>query len=104
MLEIIAIIVLAGQMGKMAKRKGQNPGYWKLYTVLGWIGGEFIGALIAIKLMGKQDYLSLLPIAIVGAAVGYFIVRGLLSRMPDVPEEGFEFEQQNNSTNTNDTH
>jgi hypothetical protein len=99
MLEIIAIIFLSRNMGKMAKRKGQKPGPWILYTVLAWIGGEFIAALIAIQSMGQRDYLSLLPVLLIGAVIGYLIVRGLLSRLPDVPDEGFEFEQQNNSNN-----
>ena len=94
MLEIIALIFLAGQMGKMATRKGQKPGMWKLYTVLAWIGGEIIGILIAIVGFHNEDYISMLPLALAGAFGGYLIVRAILSKMPDKPDEGFEFENK----------
>ncbi len=92
MLEIIALIFLTGQMGKMATRKGQKPGMWKLYTVLAWIGGEILGVIVAVMAFKSQDYISLLPMAFLGAFGGYLIVRAILSNMPDKPEEGFEFE------------
>lgn len=74
MLEIIALIFLGGQMGKMAIRKGQKPGMWKLYTVLAWIGGEVIGILISIMAFNKEDYMGMLPLALAGALGGYLIV------------------------------
>ena len=94
MLEIIALILLTGQIGKMAIRKGQKPGIWKLYTVLAWIGGEIIGIVIAIAGFHNEDYISMLPLALAGAVGGYLIVRAILSKMPDKPEEGFEFENK----------
>ena len=97
MLEIIALVFLAGQMGKMATRKGQKPGMWKLYTVLAWIGGEAIAIAICIIALNMQDYFNMLPFALAGAVGGYLIVRAILSRMPDKPEEGFEFERNSGS-------
>jgi hypothetical protein len=97
MLEIIALIFLAGQIGKMATRKGQKPGMWKLYTVLSWIGGEIIGILIAVVGFHNEDYISMLPLALAGAFGGYLIVRAILSKMPDKQDERFDFE--NNSGN-----
>ncbi len=94
MLEIIALVFLAGQMGKMATRKGQKPGMWKLFTVLAWIGGEVIGIAVSILAFKKDDYIGMLPMALAGAVGGYLIVRATLSRMPDKPEEGFEFERK----------
>lgn len=92
MLEIIALVFLAGQMGKMATRKGQKPGNWKLYTVLAWIAGEAIGILIAMAGFHIDDYINMLPLALCGAVGGYLIVRATLSKMPD-KEEGFDFEK-----------
>lgn len=97
MLEIIALVWLTGQMGKLAERKGKKTGMWKLYTVLAWIVGEFIGIMIAIQAFHNEDYLSMLPMAIMGAVGGYLVVRAILSRMPDKPEEGFEFENKSES-------
>lgn len=96
MLEIIALIFLTGQIGKMATLKGQKPGMWKFYTVLAWIGGEVIGIVIAIQAFKSEDYLSMLPMALLGAVGGYLIVRAILSKMPDKPQEGFEFENNSN--------
>ncbi len=98
MLEIIALVLLCGQMGKMAIRKGQKPGAWKLYTVLAWIGGEVIGIIIAVTAFNSEDYLSMLPMALMGAVGGYLIVRAILSKMPDKPEEGFEFENKTDNS------
>jgi hypothetical protein len=94
MLEIIALIFLAGQMGKMATRKGQKPGMWKLYTVLAWIAGEIIGIVIAVVGFHNDDYISMLPLALCGAVGGYLVVRAILSKMPDKPDDGFEFENR----------
>ncbi|HEV7779635.1 MAG TPA: hypothetical protein VGO58_00135 [Chitinophagaceae bacterium] len=94
MLEIIALVLLCGQMGKLATRKGQKPGAWKVYTVLAWIGGEVLGIIIAVVAFHSEDYLSMLPMALLGAVGGYLIVRAILSKMPDKPEEGFEFENK----------
>ena len=94
MLEIIALVLLARQMGKMAKRKGQKPGMWQLYTVLAWIAGEIIGIIIAIVGFHNDDYISMLPLALLGAVGGYLIVRAMLSKMPDKPDDGFEFENK----------
>jgi hypothetical protein len=94
MLEILALIFLTGQIGKMAERKGQKPGMWKLYTVLAWIGGEIIGVVISIMAFNSDNYFSMLPIAIAGAVGGYLIIRAILSKMPDKPQDGFEFENK----------
>ena len=88
------MIWLTGIIGRLAERKGKKPGMWKLYTVLAWIGGEVLGAVLAVILFQSEDYLSLLPIAIMGAIGGYLIIRAILSKMPDKPEEDFEFENK----------
>lgn len=94
MLEIIVLVFLTNQIGRMALRKGQKSWVWKLYTVLGWIVGEFIGVFAAVLAFNVTDYLSALPLAILGAVGGYLIVRAILSRIPDKPDEGFEFENK----------
>lgn len=94
MLEIIALIWLTGLNGKLAERKGKKAGLWKLYTVLAWIVGEILGAFLAVIIMHSDDYLSMFPLAIMGAIGGYLIIRAILSNMPDKPEEGFEFENK----------
>lgn len=97
MLEIIALIWLTGIIGRLANQKGQKAGWWKFYTVLAWIGGEVIGVILSILLFKSEDYFSMLPMAIMGAVGGYLLIRALLMRMPDKPDDGFEFENQANN-------
>jgi len=94
MLEIIALILLARQIGRMADRKGQKPGPWKFYMVMAWIVGEIGGMFFAIIAFNKNDYFGLLPFGIMGAVGGYLIVRAILSNKPDKPDEGFDFEKE----------
>jgi putative Mn2+ efflux pump MntP len=92
MLEIIALIWLTGITGRLAFQKGKPVGWWKFYTVLAWLAGEFIGAFLSALLFSTEDYISALPMAILGAVGGFLIIRAVLQKMPDKPEEGFEFE------------
>jgi hypothetical protein len=59
MLEIIALIFLTKQIGRIATDKGLKPGTWKLYTVLAWIAGEFVGAIIGVLFFGVNNLLVL---------------------------------------------
>ena len=43
MLEIIALIFLTREIGKIATKKGLKPVTWKIYTVIAWIVSEIIG-------------------------------------------------------------
>ena len=70
MLEIIALIFLAKQIGKIAADKGLKPGTWKLYLVLSWIAGEFVGAIIGILIFGTTNIISIELVAVAGAVTG----------------------------------
>jgi len=94
MLEIIALVWCTWQMGKLAEKKGQRVGMWRFYTVLAWIGGEMIGIFIAIGVFHNEDYISMLPMALMGAVGGYLIIRYTLSKMPDKSDDPFDFENK----------
>ena len=94
MLEIIALVFLTRKMGELASRKGEKPGTWKLFTVLAWIGGEILGAVLAITFFNVDGYIGFLPFALMGAIGGYLIVRATLSKKPDVDNNMFDFEQK----------
>lgn len=84
MLEILALVFLTRSIGTTAERKGLKPGTWKLYTVLAWFAGEFLGFLIGIAIFGSENILMSLLIAIPCAIGGYHIVRTILNNKPDV--------------------
>lgn len=87
MIEIIALIFLTKQIGKLAADKGLKPGKWKVYLVLAWIAGEFVGVAAGMLLFGPDNIFSVLLVGIAGAVTGYFIIRDNLSKRPDVFDE-----------------
>jgi hypothetical protein len=84
MLEIIALIILTKQIGKLAADKGLKPGTWKLYLVLAWIVAELIGLVIGVLIFGPDNIFSIMLVGIAGAVTGYFIIKSNLSKKPDV--------------------
>ena len=72
-----------------------KKGWWIFFTVIGWIVGEFVGAIIAVILLSTEEPLAMYPLAIAFAVASYFILRFVLSRKPDVEPQGFDFETQN---------
>ena len=87
MLEIIALIFLTKHIGRIAADKGLKPGIWKLYTVLAWIAGEFLGAVVGVLIFGTDNIFSVFLVAVAGAVTGYFIIKANLSKRPDVFDE-----------------
>ena len=87
MLEIIAIIILSKKNGELAVRKGLKSGPWILYSVLCWIGFEFIGALIGILTFGRENIGPAYLLALAAAVSSYFFIRHLLNNKPDPIEE-----------------
>ncbi len=87
MLEIIALIFLTKNIGRIAERKGLKPGTWKMYTVLCWIGAEFAGAIAGLMLFGQDALLPAIFIG-VGCAIGsYFVLKANLEKRPDADDE-----------------
>ena len=95
MLEIIAIVFLSRSIGVIAEKKGLKKGWWIFFTVIAWIVGEFLGALVAIIAFQTEETLAIYPFAIFFAVASYFILRAILKRKPDIEQPSFEFENQN---------
>ena len=87
MLEIIALIFLTKQIGKLAADKGLKPGTWKLYLVLAWVAGELMGLVAGVLIFGPDNIFSIMLVGIAGAVTGYFIIKANLSKRPDVIDE-----------------
>ena len=84
MIEILVLIRFCKHLAAMARGKGRT-GNWAVLGVVGWIGGEILGAAIGIA-AGADDmtpYLIALVGAVAGATIAYFAVRGLSEIPPD---------------------
>ena len=83
MIEIVILIFLAIKIGKMAKKKGLKQNTWVIYTVLSWIGGEFIGVIAGLAIFDKSNLVSIMLMGLAGAIGGYFIIKHKLDKLPD---------------------
>ncbi|MEO8961559.1 MAG: hypothetical protein ABI325_06745 [Ginsengibacter sp.] len=83
MIEIIILIFLTREIGRMALRKGLKPLTWKIYNVLGWLTFEFIGLLFGLMIFGKDNLISVNLIGIAFAVSSYFLVKAQLNKLPD---------------------
>lgn len=83
MLEIIALWTLTKRIGRIIEEKGRKSGWYKAFTVLLWIGGEIIGAIIGAVITGADEsaqclvYLFALVGAAGGAGIAYLIATNL---------------------------
>jgi hypothetical protein len=83
MLEIIALIFLTKEIGKLAYDKGLKPLTWKIYTIVGWIISEIIGIIVGILLFGQDNLFSIVMVGIAFAITSYYIIKTHLNKLPD---------------------
>ena len=87
MLEIVALYFILKQMGALAKTKGLAPGRWKVFALISWFGGEFIGVTIGLMIFGMNNLVSVFLVGIAGAFTGYLAIKSNLAKRPDVPTD-----------------
>lgn len=83
MLEIIALIFLTKEIGKIAAQKGLKPVKWKIYTVIAWLISEIIGVVVGIMIFGVNNVVSIILVGITFAITSFFIIRAQLNKLPD---------------------
>ena len=83
MLEIIALIFLTKEIGKIAAKKGLKPVTWKIYLVIGWLFSETIGLVFGIMIFGMNNIISVVLVGITFAITCYFIIKAQLNKLPD---------------------
>jgi hypothetical protein len=83
MLEIIALIFLTREIGKLAEEKGLKPLTWKIYTIISWIITEIIGIIVGVMLFGKDNLFSVVLVGLTFAITSYFIIKAQLNKLPD---------------------
>ena len=83
MLEIIALIFLTREIGRLAEEKGLRPLTWKIYTIISWIITEIIGIIVGVMLFGKDNLFSVVLVGLTFAITSYFIIKAQLNKLPD---------------------
>lgn len=87
MLEIIALIFITREIGKLALKKGLKPVTWKIYTIAGWVISEIIGLLFGVMIFGNDNLFSVMMIGITFAITSYFIIKAQLNKLPDYDDD-----------------
>lgn len=83
MLEIIALIFLTREIGRLAEKKGLKPITWKIYTVIGWLISETIGIFVGVMMFGMNNLVSVVLVGFTFAITSYFIIKAQLNKLPD---------------------
>ncbi len=83
MLEVIALIFLTREIGRIARDKGVRPATWKFYTVAGWFVSEIIGVIVGVMMFGTENLFSVILIGLTFAITSYFIIKAQLNKLPD---------------------
>jgi hypothetical protein len=83
MLELIALIFLTREIGKIAEKKGLKPLTWKIYLVIGWLFFEIIGIFVGVMIFGTNNLISVVLVGFAFAITSYFLIKGQLNKLPD---------------------
>jgi hypothetical protein len=83
MLEIIALIFLTKEIGKLALSKGLKPSTWKMYTVVCWVISEIAGLIVGVIIFGQNNLFSVALVGIIFAVTSYYIIKAQLNKLPD---------------------
>lgn len=83
MLEVIALVFLTREIGRLAARKGLPPTRWKIYTVLAWVFFEVLGFIVALMLFLPDNLFSIMMVGFMFAITSYFLIKSRLNKMPD---------------------
>jgi hypothetical protein len=83
MLEIIALIFLTKEIGKLALSKGLKPSTWKMYTVVCWVISEIAGLIVGVIIFVQNNLFSVALVGIIFAVTSYYIIKAQLNKLPD---------------------
>jgi hypothetical protein len=87
MLEIILLIFLTRNIGKIAVRKGLKKTHWIFYTIGGWVLTEILGILVGFMIFSQDNLFSIMMVGIAFAITSYFIIKAQLEKLPDVDND-----------------
>jgi len=100
MIEVVALVVLLGKIGDMARRRGRSPNLFGLMLVICWCVGEIAGGILGFILgLTLERSMNVNPlvfytVALLGGALGGWIafrIAGLIDPVGGVWREPEEF-------------
>ena len=83
MLDLIVLIFLTREIGRLAGSKGLKPFTWKVYIVISWLIAEIIGVVAGVMIFGPYNLVSIILVGIIFAVTSYFIIKAYLNKLPD---------------------
>lgn len=87
MIDIIALIFIVREIGKLAIQKGLNPTAWKIYVVAAWLTAEIIGFVFGFMFFEMDNLFSVMIVGLMFAFSGYLIVKKALLSYPDKDDQ-----------------
>ena len=85
-MDVIILIFLIIEIGKLAKRKGLSALRWRVKLAIAWIAGELIGLFFGIVFFGR-DNVSWALLAFGCALSTYLLIKSFLAKLPDVVDD-----------------
>ena len=71
MLEVLVLISLTNNIGRMVEQKGYQSSGYKWGTVAWWFCGEILGVIIGMVITGGEQGLPVYIIALIGTGIAY---------------------------------
>ena len=96
MIDLIVLIFLTREIGKVAFRKGLKPLTWRIYNVVGWLLFETFGIIAGFGIFDKSNLISINLMGFAFAITSYFLIKARLDKLPDVDDEIDNFGKQGN--------
>ena len=87
MLDLIVLIFLTREIGRLAFRKGLKPLTWRIYNVIGWLLFEIIGIIAGAVIFGIDNLISINLMGFAFAITSYFLIKARLNKLPNVDED-----------------
>ena len=86
-MDVIVLIFLIIEIGKLAKRKGLSALKWRFNLAFAWIIGELIGLFFGIIFFGRDNTVSWALLAFGCALSSYLLIKKHLTKLPDVVDD-----------------
>lgn len=90
MFDIIFLFLMIPRIGRLAVSKGLDSRKWRIRTILIWFAAEFLGVVVGMILVGKDNLPMMGLIGLGFAVASYFTVRDVLQKKDDIKSEPYD--------------